>query len=134
MISHLQRLLAAVSGRQAQPVRFILVGIVNTIFGYGIFALMTFLELHYTVAIGIATILGVLFNFKSTGIVVFGTYGNERLFRFILVYCVVYAVNVTGVFLLLRLSIGSYAAGLLMLPPLALLSYKLTQRYVFKSE
>jgi putative flippase GtrA len=134
MICHLQRLLVAASSRQAQPVRFILVGIVNTIFGYAIFALMTFLELHYTIAIGIATILGVLFNFKSTGIVVFGMYGNERLFRFILVYCVVYAVNVTGVFLLLRLSIGSYAAGLLILLPLALLSYTLTQRYVFKSE
>jgi putative flippase GtrA len=126
--------LIAVSGRRAQPVRFILVGIVNTIFGYSVFAFMTWLGLHYTVAIGVATVLGVLFNFKSTGVIVFGSHDNLRLFRFILVYCVVYVANVLGVFFLLRLPIGNYVAGLLMVLPLALLSYKLNQLYVFKNE
>ena len=46
--------------------RFILIGIPNTAFGYSLYALLIFLGLRYDLAILIATILGVLFNFKTT--------------------------------------------------------------------
>ena len=68
-------------------IKFILVGILNTIFGYSIFAICNFLGFHYTLSTLITTILGVLFNFKTTGIIVFLNNDNKKLLRFIAVYC-----------------------------------------------
>lgn len=112
-------------------VNFFLVGALNTVFGYGVFALMLWLGLHYTVAIAVATVLGTLFNFKSTGALVFRSRDNTRVFRFVLVYVVIYCVNVLGVGALLRLNVNSYYGGLAMIIPLALLSYWLNSKYVF---
>ena len=46
-------------------IKFILVGILNTAFGYSLFALFIFLNMHYSLAVFLSTVLGVLFNFKS---------------------------------------------------------------------
>ena len=43
-------------------VRFLLVGVMNAVFGYGCFAGFLYLGLHYSMALLLATILGVLFN------------------------------------------------------------------------
>lgn len=52
---------------------FLLVGVMNAAFGYGCFAAFLYLGLHYSLALLLATILGVLFNFKSIGALVFGS-------------------------------------------------------------
>ena len=53
--------------------RFLLIGAVNTIFGYGVYALLIFLRCDYKIAALAGTVLGVLFNFLTTGRIVFGT-------------------------------------------------------------
>lgn len=45
-------------------VKFILVGILNTAFGYGAFALLMYTGLHYSAAVVLSTIAGILFNSK----------------------------------------------------------------------
>ncbi|WP_449394804.1 GtrA family protein [Devosia riboflavina] len=115
-------------------VRFLLVGGLNTLFGYGVFALMLWFGFHYSAASAIATVMGILFNFKSTGRLVFKSSDNSRLVRFILVYIVVYGVNVASLALLLRADIGAYTAGLLLILPLALLAYFLNASFVFRSD
>jgi putative flippase GtrA len=115
-------------------VRFLLVGGLNTLFGYGVFALMLWFGLHYSASSAIATVMGILFNFKSTGRLVFKSSGNSRIARFILVYIIVYGVNVASLALLLRVGIGAYAGGLLLILPLALLAYSLNANFVFRSD
>lgn len=110
---------------------FLLVGGLNTLFGYSIFAFSLWLGAHFTLAVAISTFLGVLFNFKTTGRLVFGSRDNSRLFRFIAVYLVIYAVNTMGVWILGRLGISAYLAGLLMLLPLAIFAFFLNSRFVF---
>ena len=44
-------------------IKFIFVGCLNTLFGYGVFAICNFMGFHYTLSTLTATILGVLFNF-----------------------------------------------------------------------
>ena len=67
-------------------IKFLAVGVLNTLFGYGIFALLLFIGLHYAVASILATICGVLFNFKTTGTLVFNNNDNRLIFKFISVY------------------------------------------------
>lgn len=116
------------SGRFLQ---FLLVGGINTTFGYGAFVICLWLGMHYAAAVAAATGLGVLFNFKSTGTLVFKSQDNRRLPRFIGVYAIVYLVNVAGLAILLRCGIPEWLGGLILILPCAILSYALNSRYVF---
>ena len=51
--------------------KYLFVGILNTVFGYSLFALLIFINLHYTLASLLATIAGVLFNFKTMALRIF---------------------------------------------------------------
>ena len=54
----------------------------NTLFGYSIFSILVFFKIHYSLALLIATILGVIFNFKTVGIIVFKD-GKNSTYLFI---------------------------------------------------
>jgi putative flippase GtrA len=112
---------------------YLLVGGLNTLFGYGVFAALIWAGLHYSLAIALSTVLGTLFNFKSTGSLVFKSKDNSRILHFLLVYAIVYGVNVLCVGLLLRFGLNAYYSGLVMILPLAILAYGLNSRFVFKT-
>ena len=73
--------------------KYLVVGGVNTLFGYSVFAICLFFGFHYSLAVLVATILGVLFNFQSYGRLVFQNHSWVLLVRFILVYTIIYLVN-----------------------------------------
>lgn len=108
-----------------------MVGLLNTTFGYGLFAVFTWFGQPYPLAIGLATLGGIAFNFQSTGRLVFSGAPWSRLSRFIAVYAVIYAVNVGVVTLLLTCGMSVYAANALVILPLALLAYTLQRKFVF---
>jgi len=112
---------------------FLIVGGINTAFGYGMFVLCLWLGMHYAVAAAVATVLGVLFNFMSTGGLVFKNRDHRRLPWFIGVYIIIYCINVTGLALLLRVGIPAWLGGLLLILPCAIVSYVLNSRYVFRA-
>lgn len=70
--------------RDNQPLLFIFVGALNTLFGYTIFTFFIMMGLHYALAALLANILGVLFNFKTTGKIVFKNSNNVLLVKFFL--------------------------------------------------
>lgn len=115
----------------ARFIRFLLVGVLNTAFGYGVFVACLWLGLHYAVAAAVATVLGVLFNFKSTGSLVFRSRGTGRLHLFVSVYVATYVVNVLALAVMLRFGIPEWLGGLIMILPSAILSYVLNSKYVF---
>ncbi|WP_342116722.1 GtrA family protein [Pseudoduganella sp. OTU4001] len=112
-------------------VRYLAVGVLNTLFGYGCFSVLLYLGLHYSVASLLATVLGVLFNFKSFGQLVFNSRDNSRFVRFVGVYLLAYLVNVAALALLTRMGLNAYAAGAVLLLPMAALTYILHKRFVF---
>lgn len=116
---------------EARFVRFLLVGGLNTAFGYGVFVACLWLGMHYALAGAISTVLGVLFNFKSTGSLVFRSKNNRRLPRFVAVYAVVYLVNVLAVGAMLHVGIPEWLGGLILILPSAILSYVLNRHFVF---
>jgi putative flippase GtrA len=113
-------------------VRFLLAGGINTLFGYGVFSLFIFLKMHYALALLLATVLGVLFNFQTIGRFVFKNNDNKLLFKFVLVYMAVYLVNLGGLKVFNSFEISNYIAGAVLVIPIALLSYLLNKRFIFK--
>ena len=78
-LEHLASLLPASIRPSPRFLGFLLVGGVNTAFGYGMFVVCLWLGMHYAVAAAVATLLGVLFNFFSTGGLVFKNRDRRRL-------------------------------------------------------
>ena len=117
--------------------RFFIIGGVNTVFGYSAYAAFLFVGFHYAAAAFLGTIVGVIFNFFTTGRFVFEQVARGGLLvRFVAVYAVVYGANVVALTGLQQVVIGSYrfdpyVAGIVLLVPNALLSYLLMRRFVF---
>lgn len=115
-------------------VKFILVGVLNTAFGYMAYALLLFLGLHYTLAVVLSTIAGVLFNFKTTGTIVFKNNNNKLIFKFVAVY----AITTTLGIIILRMAelarINLYLAGLVSTGICAIIAFLLNKNWVFKYE
>ena len=118
----------------AEFIRFVLVAMLNTLFGYGVYTLLVYFGMHFSLATLISTILGVLFNFKTYGILVFKNSSNKLIFRFVLVYCVVYLCNIGGIALLKTLGMSSYLAGAVMLVPVGLLGFILNKIFVYSQK
>ena len=115
----------------SQIQRFLLVGGLNTVVGYSLFAALVWMGLAYPLAIGLATVMSVGFNFQSTGRLVFGGAPLSHLGRFAGVYCIVYLLNVGSVALLLRAGLNVYVANAVIILPLALAAFALQRRFVF---
>jgi len=111
--------------------KFIVVGVLNTIVGYGMFALFVYVGFHYAIASLLSTVLGVLFNFHSIGKLVFGRHDNRLIFRFVGVYIVIYLLNILLLYLLQQIGIDVYMAGFVALIPMAIISFVLNKYYVF---
>lgn len=113
-------------------IRFLIIGGINTAFGYGVFALLIFLKVHYAVAALLSTIFGVLFNFKTTGTLVFESKDNRLIFKFVGVYAIIYAINTASLKVFNFYRVDMYLAGALMILPMAMVAFVLNKRLVFK--
>jgi len=117
------------------PVRFVIflfVGGINTLFGYGIFALFIFLKLHYILASTISTIMGILFNFKTTGVIVFKNNDNGLLWKFFLVYGISFCIGLVYLYIMNQMKISNYISGAIWLLPGGIVGYTLQRLLVFK--
>jgi len=114
--------------------RYIMVGLLNTAVGYSFFAVFIFFGLHYSLAVLLATILGVLFNFKTIGTIVFKNNSNSLIIRFVAVYILTYFLNVEGLHVLKNFRFDIYLAGALMLAPMSIISFILHKTFVFRTK
>lgn len=113
--------------------RFLLVGVLNTLFGYGLFCILLLATGRTTLSLAISTLLGVLFNFRSIGGLVFGSSDPRRLGRFVAVYAFLFVLNAAALTTLQSLGVppALTQAGLIL--PLAALSFGLNRRFVFRA-
>ena len=118
---------------QALPqwLRFIAVGVLNTSFSYGVYAVLLWLGLNFVAANFGAVLLGIIFSFRTQGTYVFGSSRWGRLRRFVPVWGVIFLLNICVIALLLRFGLNAYVAGAVALVPITLLSYLLQKFFVF---
>lgn len=113
-----------------QFVRFLFVGALNTLIGYGIFAGLVLAGVPPMPALVATYVVGTLINYYTTGGLVFrGSRGS--LAKFVLAYVVIYFFNLG----LYRAVGGVFANPLvvqaLCLPVVAVFSYLLFKAFVF---
>lgn len=118
-----------------QFIRFVLVGCINTAFGYGVYCLMLWIGLSYWWATLVGNVLGVLFNFKTIGILVFKNPNNRLFFRFVSCYVLAYGLNVGIIWLLtLYTGLNDYWNGMIATPIVALFSFFYQRTFVFNKK
>ena len=111
--------------------KYLLIGGVNTVFGYCVFAFLLFFGIHYSLAVLVATILGILFNFQTYGRFVFKNHSWSLLGRFVFVYTTIYFFNITLLLVFDLLVSNLYISGAMATPVIAYLGYILNKRYVW---
>jgi putative flippase GtrA len=118
--------------------RFLLVGVLNTLFSYFLYGTLILIGLDYKYAVLLATILGVLFNFQTTGKLVFGSKNNKLIFRFVLVYVATFLLYVEALRVVDAMNINieqktkMLIAGAILVFPLAVISFVLMKLFVFR--
>jgi putative flippase GtrA len=113
-------------------VRFVVVGIGNTAFGYGVYLLALWLGIPYQAAAVLSTILGVIFNFFTTGRIVFRNSSMSKIIGFFMVYAVVLAVNLVLLTALVEAGTDKALGQMFVLPIVVVLSYLLNKYLVFR--
>lgn len=121
---------------ESKVLRFLIVGVINTIVGYGVFALGIYLNLYYYLAYILSYIIGVInsyilnrkFTFKST------SKSYKEPIRFVMVYLTSFAVG--SVFLYISidlLNMNEYIAGLINLIFITSISWIGHNKFSFKN-
>ena len=114
-------------------VRFLVVGILNTAFGYALFAILVWSGLWYPAAAAVSTIGGIVFNFNTTGRLVFRNRDRTLFWKFLAVYGVTYAASVGLMRLGLVLGVPVLWTGAAIALPMAVVAFLLQRSLVFRS-
>jgi putative flippase GtrA len=112
-------------------VRFVIVGGINTLFGYGLFTACYLITHHRQLSMVVGTVLNVLFNYFTTGRLVFANKGFRAMLPFFAAYAVLLPVNMVALEVVVRLGVPTLIAGIILLPPMVLLSYLVNRYGVF---
>ncbi|MBN1788070.1 MAG: GtrA family protein [Sedimentisphaerales bacterium] len=120
---------------QNQFLRFLCIGVINTIFGYSMYAALVLIGLNYHLALTAGTILAVLFNYYTNGRFVFLNKGRIVLLKFILLNIVLYFFNLV----LLTIFVDYIGAGKLIsqaiiVPIIIVTSFIINKLWVFRKK
>ena len=118
---------------RAQIARFLATGVLNTAFGYGLYALLVAAGVPYIPALVLATVAGVVFNFFSFGRLAFRVRLARATFaRFVAGYGLALALNAALLWAAHeRLGLDPYTAQLACLPPTVVATYLILNRWVY---
>lgn len=123
-----------------QFIRFVLVAALNTAFGLFVnyvflYVFQNLLKINqaYIISNFLATVVSILFNFKTYGALVFKNKDNKLILRFLLATTFTYLCNVGGIYLLEHtICQNNYVNITVMAIPVGLLNYFLYSTFVFK--
>ncbi len=110
--------------------RYYQAGLVNTIFGYGLFALLVWLGLNIYLAQIFSHVLGASFNYLTYSRYAFATHEASKV-RFALSYVGNYFLGLTGLAMIARFVASPYFAGFLATMFVSLVNYFVLKRLVF---
>lgn len=118
-------------------IRFLMVGVINTVVGYGFYALFIYLGLDAYLATTLSTILGVINSYFWSKYFTFRQPKKSlpEALRFVLVYAVSYGANLALVYLFVdRMGMDKYLSGVACLFVTTIVSYVGHNFFSFKSK
>lgn len=116
---------ALISGHSmiARFVRFLGVGVLNTGFGYAVFAALVLVGVDSQPALAVAYALGIIWNYMTHARLVFNTTGLGRMLPYAAAYGVIYALNAFALHLAEGMGLSPFLAQALLILPMAVLSF-----------
>jgi len=114
-----------------QFIKFCIVGVINTLFSYTMFALFITLRINYSISLLLATVCGILFNYRSTGKYVFNHRGNSLLFKFFILYLALYIINLINLKILNYFIQNFYISGVISVIFSAIISFFCNRKFIF---
>ncbi|WP_374246050.1 GtrA family protein [Zoogloea sp.] len=117
----------------AQFVRFGVSGVVNTAVSYVTYVLLLQVGLNFAIANLISLVVGMAVSFYNQGRFVFGNGSLDRLPRFVLLWSVLYPINILLISVFMNMGFGAAVAGAIALVPMTLLSFFGQRHLVFHS-
>jgi putative flippase GtrA len=115
----------------SQLFKFIVTGSINTLFYYLVYSIFIFLEFSYHLSVLFATLIGVLFSFKTFGKFVFNNEDKSLIYRFISIYIVLYILNISFIFIFDNYLNNYYISGFFATILCAIFSFILNKKFVF---
>jgi putative flippase GtrA len=113
-------------------VRYVVVGLFNTLAGYLLYVLFLLLGFEYKLANLFALIVGICISFKTQGKFVFQNPDNTLIFKYIACWALIYFVNIFFIGQFIALGFSQYAAGALATPIAVLLSFGIQKYLIFR--
>ena len=114
-------------------IRFVIAGIINTLFSWGVYSTCILLSVSPWLSLIIGNLSGIAFNFVSLGGYAFRDLALARLPRFVSCYLVLYMLNLGLLKSAAPWLPNLIWAQLVLSLPMALLSYLMMSRFVFKA-
>ncbi len=113
-------------------VKYLIVGFINTIISYAIYAIIVTITLRPSFSLGISYLISIFINFQTTGKIVFNNSKNSLIIKFFLSYLTTFIINRylldTMVF---NLKMDKYLSQALLVFPVALISFAILKHFVF---
>ena len=119
--------------QQHRWLRFLVVGGINTGFGYGVYAGLVFVGVNFALSNLCSLILGILFSFRTQGALVFRNSERGLFFRYVAMWALLYLSNTTMIASLIKFGADAYSAGALAIIPTAAISFFLQKYFVFSA-
>lgn len=116
----------------AQPLRFLVVGALNSLFGYAVFSAIVLVGGAAWLAVLGGNAAGLVFNFFTHGGLVFRQLALANLPRFAACYLALLGANIVLLHWLEPWVGGKLLAQAILTAPLAVLAYLLMSRWVFR--
>lgn len=113
---------------QKQFIIFLCVGVINTVFGYSLFAFFIFIDTPYYLAFLFAALLGLIFNFLTNGRIVFKNKSFNVFYKFITISALLYFIHIILIKVINKNINNFYISGLLTMSITAILSFYLNKK------
>ena len=113
-------------------VKYLFVGFMNTVFSYMVYAICVTILSRPTLSLAISYVIGILFNFQTTGRIVFKNKNNTLIFKFFLSYLTTFFINRYFLDTLVStFHVDKYLSKAVLVFPIAMISFLLLKHFVF---
>ncbi len=115
-------------------VKYLFVGFMNTVFSYIVYAIVITITNRPAFSLAVSYIIGIIFNFQTTGRIVFKNKDNTLIVKFFLSYLTTYFINKISLETLVNtFGVDKYLSQALLVFPIALISFMLLKNFVFRN-
>lgn len=112
--------------------RFVMAGLINTLFGFSVFATVVYFGGETWQALLTGNMAGIFFNFLTIGGFAFRDMSFSSFSRFVMVYGTLFLINLKAIkYVVLLSGHNQIISQAIIAPPIAVLSYFIMKKYVF---